>query len=350
MDKKVKKQEKRNVTARALGAGALGALAGRETAGLMYCMTTPSVKELRKKVNVGGAIGAGLGIANSIRKNVKYNRKLEERTATDIVNESFEKVAGRMPFTLANGDYAIPMGYNPVDAKDDDVEGTWQNDLYRKTEKIPMNYKRIGDNGVGGNLFVDTESDKNNPKYYEHYNNFGLYGIDDNYRDELFTPAELENKNFNALKTKGLNNSKGIESLSEKELGEFGYKAPTIKDKAKSFGRMAKKTLWPVGAPALVGAGIGLTEAASMSPKGLGVGALAGAGVGAALGAGLHRMNGGFKLDDTAKIRQKKVKDSLMSDMYRDEANQEFLNQYKTASQIVNESFEKIASKNKLTK
>ena len=184
MNKEAKEQKKRNITARALGAGVVGALAGGEIAGAMSSKSAPTMDSLKNKMIGGAAIGAGLNIANSIRKNIKYNRKLEERTAFDIVNESFEKVAGRMPFTLANGDYATPMGYDPVDAKDDDIEGTWENDLYRKTEKIPMNYKRIGDSAIGDSIFVNTESDKNNPEYYEYCNDAGLYEVDDNYRHQ----------------------------------------------------------------------------------------------------------------------------------------------------------------------
>lgn len=345
-EKIAKEQKKKNVTARAIGSGALGAIGG----GIAADIATGGGIGNKRSRQIGSAIGAGLAGATSIAKNVRHNRKLEERTAFDVVNQSFEKVAGRMPFTLANGDYATPIGYDPVDAKDDDIEGTWQNDLYRKTGKIPMNYKRIGDNAFGGSIFVNTESDKNNPEYYEYYDGAGLYEIDDGYRDELFTPTKLKNKNFNALKAKGLNNSKGIESLSPDQLAQFGYKAPTIKDKAKSLGRLAKDSLWPVGVSALLGAGMGATEMGPMTPKAVGTRALTGAGVGAAIGAGLHGIKTGFKLDDTAKIRQKKVKDSLVSDMHSDEANQEFLNQYKTASEIVDESFEKIASKNKLTK
>lgn len=337
-EKIAKEQKKKNVTARAIGSGALGAIGG----GIAADIATGGGIGNKRSRQIGSAIGAGLAGATSIAKNVRHNRKLEERTAFDVVNQSFEKVAGRMPFTLANGDYATPIGYNPVDAKDDDIEGTWQNDLYRKTEKIPMNYKRIGDDAGGDSIFVNTESDKNNPEYYQYYNDAGLYEIDDDYRDELFTPAKLENKNFNALKAKGLNNSKGIESLSEKQLGEFGYKAPTIKDKAKSFGRMAKDSLWPVGVPALLGAGMGITEMGPMTPKAIGTRALIGAGAGAAIGAGLHGINKGFKLDDSANIRQKKIKDSLKNDVYLDEVNQEFLNQYKTASEIVNEVFKDI--------
>lgn len=336
-EKIAKEQKKKNVTTRAIGSGALGAIGGS----IASDIATGGIGDKRSR-QIGSAIGVGLAGATSIAKNVRHNRKLEERTAFDIVNESFEKVAGRMPFTLANGDYAIPMGYDPVDAKDDDIEGTWQNDLYRKTEKIPMSYKRIGDNAIGDSIFVNTESDKNNPEYYEYCNDAGLYEIDDDYRDELFTPAKLENKNFNALKAKGLNNPEGIESLSPDQLAQFGYKAPTIKDKAKSLGRLAKGSLWPVGVSALLGAGIGATEMGQMTPKAIGTRALTGAGVGAAIGAGLHGINTRFKLDDTAKIRQKKVKDSLVSDMHSDEANQEFLNQYKTASEIVNEVFKHI--------
>ena len=337
-EKIAKEQKKKNITARAIGSGALGAIGG----GIAADIATGGGIGNKRSRQIGSAIGAGLAGATSIAKNVRHNRQLEERTAFDIVNESFEKVAGRMPFTLANGDYATPMGYDPVDAKDDDIEGTWQNDLYRKTGKIPMNYKRIGDNAFGGSIFVNTESDKNNPEYYEYYDGAGLYEIDDGYRDELFTPTKLKNKNFNALKAQGLNNSKGIESLSPDQLAQFGYKAPTIKDKAKSLGRLAKDSLWPVGVSALLGAGMGATEMGPMTPKAVGTRALTGAGVGAAIGAGLYGINKGFKLDDTAKIRQKKLKDSLKNDVYLDEANQEFLNQYKTASEIVNEVFKDI--------
>lgn len=95
MNKETKEQKKRNVTARALGAGVVGALAGGEIAGAMSSKSAPTMDSLKNRIIGGAAIGAGLNAANSIRKNVKFNRQLEERTAFDIVNESFEKIASK---------------------------------------------------------------------------------------------------------------------------------------------------------------------------------------------------------------------------------------------------------------
>lgn len=337
---------RKNVTVRALGAGATGGFLGGH---LGQTAAFFSGKSPVKGAKVGAAIGAGLNATESIIRNVRHNRKidaiennLKNKTAFDVVTDSFEKIAERMPFTLANGDYAIPRGWEAAyGADNDDVDGTWENDYYRKQENIPTNLKRIADNGAGDSMFVDTNSDKNNPLYHGYYHDAGLYEVDDNYRDDMFSPIQLENKNFGSLKEKGLNTTQGINGLTPDQLREFGYAEPTFKDKAKSFGRMAKKSAKVMGAGALLGAGLlGVDNPTSL--KGAGKQALVGAGIGAGMGAGFNHLIGGFKMDDTAKARQEKVKRSLRNDLYDDSDNETFTKQYKTANELVNDVFANI--------
>ena len=94
------KSLRKNVTARALGAGLTGALIGAQ-AGIGASIGSGNMMRTAKKYGkAGAAIGTGLLAANSIRKNVKHNRKIDaiderlNKSAFDIVNESFEKIAG----------------------------------------------------------------------------------------------------------------------------------------------------------------------------------------------------------------------------------------------------------------
>ena len=78
------KNKKRNVTIRAVNAGTLGTLGGLTLA--------EKTNKFPKKPAM--LIGAGTLAGASIAKNVMHNRKLEEKTAFDRVNEVFEKIAG----------------------------------------------------------------------------------------------------------------------------------------------------------------------------------------------------------------------------------------------------------------
>lgn len=332
------KSLRKNVTARALGAGLTGALIGAE-ARIGASMGSGNMSTAKKYGKAGAAIGAGLLAANSIRKNVKHNRKIDaiderlNKSAFDIVNESFEKIAGRMPFTLPNGEYATPHGFNP----------SWDEIDEEYREEIPSNFKVVGQSPSGEYFLVDTDSDKNDPLMYEYFPGGDFYEVDTNYRDSLYTPAALKNKNFHKLKQKGMNDYKSIDGLKEHQLKELGYSKPTLKDTVKSVGRMAKKSLGTIGMPALLGAGMGASSPFENTLKSSAKSALVGAGIGAIAGAGLNHSAGGFKLDDTAKIRQEKLKKELKDDIITDEINQDFLKQYKTASEIVNSAFDKLA-------
>lgn len=89
---------RKNVTARALGAGAVGAYLGGNVGQIAALYNGKSVLGGAK---AGATIGAGLNMAKSIRKNVKHNRMVDEidntlkdKSASDIVNEILNKVAG----------------------------------------------------------------------------------------------------------------------------------------------------------------------------------------------------------------------------------------------------------------
>lgn len=84
-EKIAKEQKKKNVTTRAIGSGALGAIGG----GIASDIVAGGIGNKRSR-QIGSAIGLGLAGATSIAKNVRHNRKLEERTASDIVNQSFD--------------------------------------------------------------------------------------------------------------------------------------------------------------------------------------------------------------------------------------------------------------------
>lgn len=332
-----KEERRRNVTARALGSAALGGLGGLTGASALAHETKGPVGLASK---AGAALGALVAGGASMAKNVRHNRKLEEKNASDIVSESFEKIAERMPYTLPNGGYAIPKGYMPAEGVDnDDVEGTWENNYYRKEGEVPSHYKRIADAGNGDGLFVDTKSDKNNPDYYEYYGGAGLYGLADSLKNQLFSTEDVS-ENYNKLKAKGLNTRDSINALTADQLREIGYTDPTFKDKAKSVGRMIKSSAKAIGIPALLGAGLAVSNSSAMTPKQLGKAALIGGGLGAIPGAAMQHLTGGFKLDDSAKARQRKLKSEMISNMYKDEENEDFLKQYKTASEIINDIYE----------
>lgn len=329
------KSLRRNVTGRAIGAGLLGGVIGNEL-GVGTALMSGKPANAFRYAKAGAAIGAGLNMANSIRKNVKHNRKIDalderlNKSAFDVVNESFEKMASRMPFTLPNGEYATPLGYDPWNEIDEE---------YR--DEIPSHLRAIGQSAAGDYFLVNPDSDKNDPEMMEYVPGAGVYEMSPEYRDNLYTPSPTRNSNFHKLKQKGLNNYKAIDELNEHQLKEFGYSKPTFKDTAKSVGRMAKSSLGTIGVPALLGAGMAATSPIDNTLKGVGKSALVGAGIGAIAGAGLNHLAGGFKLDDTAKIRQEKLKKDLKNDIITDEINQDFLKQYKTASEIIGEVFNK---------
>lgn len=336
---------RRNVTGAALGAGIGGALLGANTG---MAMAFKKGLPMNNGLKAGAALGAGVGALSSARKNLRYNRKLDKmeealnKSAFDIVDESFEKIAERMPYTTPNGNYAAPRGWRAsFDSDNDDIEGTFENDFYRKEGEVPAHLKRIADTGYSS-LFVDTNSPKDSPLYHEFdHDSTALLEIDDNERENMFSTVQLNNnKNIESLKRKGLNSREAINSLTPEQLKEFGYTDPTFKDKAKSFGKVLKTGAGAAFYPGMVGAMMGAgTTPYNTSLAKMGRNSLIGAGIGAALGTGLNYAVDGFKMEDSSKGRQAKIKKSLHDDVSNDNINNDFLKQYKTASELVNNVF-----------
>lgn len=325
---------RKNVTGRALGAAAVGGLVGGDLGAATSILRGNSdINKMTKYIKGGAAIGGTLLAANSIRKNVKHNRNIDaiderlNKSAFDIVNDSFEKMAKVMPYTLPNGEYALPRDYRPLD-EGENIPEDYGDD-------IPKHLKPIGKSD-SDYLLVNPESDKNNPELHFYYPGEGIYGLADEYRDELYSTYNTKNPNAHKLTEKGITEREQVDSLDENALREFGYTKPTLKDTAKSVGRTAKRTLRTMSLPTLAGMGLGLTDGITGNLK---KDVLIGAGLGAGTGLGLHGIAGGFKLDDTPKIRQNNLKKELKSDLQINKWNEDFLNQYKSASEIVSEVF-----------
>lgn len=100
---------KRNVTGRALGSAAAGAFLGAQTGGMLGFSDKVPFETYSKYIKNGAAIGAGLLTANSIRKNIKYNRKVSEldeklNKSAQYYCDIIEKMAAnQMSYDLLNG-------------------------------------------------------------------------------------------------------------------------------------------------------------------------------------------------------------------------------------------------------
>lgn len=270
--------------------------------------------------------------------------KERQKTAFDIVVDSFEKIAKQMPYTLPSGEYAIPKGWYAGPEEED----SWERGYFRDEHKIPMNYKRIADDGFGNSTFVDVNSDKNNPDYYDwDHETTELTKWTDKDKVNAFTASDNGHETYKKLKGYGVKAGRDIDNMSMdtyKSLGFTGSKEPSLLSKAVKTGKGLYASHLPQ-AGGVLGALLAtpanaqsLKEVGKKSGKGL----LVGAAIGTGLAAGVNAWAGDYKKrPKTDELKQ--FKDKLKEQYYNGLDEDEFISQYKSASSIVEESFEKIA-------
>lgn len=266
---------------------------------------------------------------------------------SEFIDYVLEKKAKQMPYLLPNGNYAAPRHWEPGGDEDE-----LEQEYFRNEHKIPKNYKRIADDGLGNSTFVDVNSDKNNPDYYDwDHETTELTKWTDEDKLKAFKASDKENEVFNKLKGFGVDSGYKINDLTLDQMKSLGYtepKKPNLLDKAKVIGKSVGDTFLPqTGATfgAMAGMAYSNPDNLRQVAKRGGLGMLVGAGIGTALGAGLSGLSGDLKKlkNDNAP---NEFKNQLKDHYYDGLTDHDFLSQYKTASCIVNESFEKIRTSN----
>ena len=263
------------------------------------------------------------------------------KSACDIIEDSFEKIAKQMPYLLSNGDYATPRGWESKREEDE-----FDQEYFRVDHKIPKNYKRIADDGYGNSTFVDVNSDKNNPDYYDwDHETTQLTKWDDKEKQDAFTLPDKENEVYNKLKNSGIISGRDINNMSVDQLKSFGYiekEKPKFLDKAKKVAKgIYNSPITQAGAAFGSLGGMTLSDPNNLrqvAKKG-GLGLLAGAALGAAVTGGINAWAGDYrKLNaDNTKDEIDKFKYKLRTDYYDGVSNQEFKDQYKIACDIISD-------------
>lgn len=279
--------------------------------------------------------GSGLAMAGAGM--YAMNKGINNKEAFMHYKGEIEKIAKTMPFKSQDGSWAIPRTMDsPSDNQNDDIEGKWQNDYFRKEHKIPNHYKRIADDGMGNSTFVDTTSDPNNPDFYDwDHETVKLSKLSDDWKKRYY--STVDDKVGNNLLGNNLLPNK-IKSLSKNDLKEYGYSGLDKQDIKNHI----KKSIKNIGIGGAIGAGSGLSLLSDFknikkSKMGAGIGGAIGVGVPA-----IAAIKSGLSLRSD---KENKFKEQLKSSYYDSLFDREFTNQYnnKEAYMDYKREIEKVA-------
>lgn len=241
--------------------------------------------------------------------------------------ELIEKTAGQqMPYKLPNGSWAIPKGWESADADNDDTEGTFDHDYFRKEHKIPAHYKRIADDGFGNSTFIDTKSDENNPDFYDwDHETTELTKWSDNDKIKRYSLSGNDKGRDIASKL----TFDEYRNADKHKLMELGYyEKPTLKEKLSPL-KQVGDYMFP---GAVMGGIAGMNAAAKPMNAGKFAKGLKHIAVGAGIGAGVTGALGTHYLGiDTGEKKRLEIAKTKLSDDYWDGAqDNDFIKQYKT--------------------
>lgn len=250
--------------------------------------------------------------------------------------EQIEKiaVAKQMPFKTPDGNWAVPRGWEQAYADDDDIEGTLDNDYFRKEHKIPVHYKRIADDGMGNSTFVDTTSDESNPDFYDwDHETQELTKWDDNQKIKNYSVSD--NKRGRNLASKmTFDEYRNIDKDKLTELGYYQKSKPTLKEKLSPLKEVGNY-MFP---GAVLGGMAGLT--AAQNPilnnqfakgfKRIGAGIGIGAGITGALGARYLGFDNSEGIPTFENQKLDEAKKRFRDDYWDGELDNDFMKQYQT--------------------